>query len=468
MSIRIDGTNTTANPGITGSDTDTGLQFGTNEVKVVTDGTTRATVDSSGRLLSGLTSAPGTVGGFSHVNIGGTSINANGAIGLYRNTASPSSGQGIGAISFANSEGNRGALIQALSGGTWGTNDYPGVLAFSTTADGASSATERVRIDSSGRVGIGTSSPAGKLTVYDGSSPYLYLQNSTSGTSASDGFSLLHSGVNTFFANRDSGYMAFETSGSESMRMTSGGTLIIGSTDSSLSATGSAFTASGSADHTRDGANVVYINRLNSDGNLIQFYGDTNYEGSISISGSTISYNGGHLTRWSQLAGAAERTEILRGSVLSNLDEMCEWAYEAQDAVLYTEEDELPEGVSVGDVKTPAVAAGTEDNEQLNRMKISDVEGDVNVAGVFQAWDDDDDNYTNDFYCAMTGDFIIRIAQGTTVARGDLLMSAGNGTAKPQGDDIIRSKTIAKVTSTTVSTTYSDGSYCVPCVLMAC
>ena len=46
--------------------------------------------------------------------------------------------------------------------------------------------------------------------------------------------------------------------------------------------------------------------------------------------------------------------------------------------------------------------------------------------------------------------------------------SAGDGTTKPQDDDIMRSKTIAKVTSTTVSTTYSDGSYCVPCVLMAC
>ena len=69
---------------------------------------------------------------------------------------------------------------------------------------------------------------------------------------------------------------------------------------------------------------------------------------------------------------------------------------------------------------------------------------------------------------AMTGDMIIRIAQGTTVARGDLLMSAGNGTAKPQGDDIVRAKSIAKVTSTHVTCTYEDGSYCVPCVLMAC
>ena len=91
-----------------------------------------------------------------------------------------------------------------------------------------------------------------------------------------------------------------------------------------------------------------------------------------------------------------------------------------------------------------------------------------NVAGVFQAWDDDDDTYTDDFYCAMTGDFIIRIAEGVSVQRGDLLMSAGDGTAKPQDDDIIRSKTIAKVTSTHVTCTYDDGSYCVPCVLMAC
>jgi hypothetical protein len=126
----------------------------------------------------------------------------------------------------------------------------------------------------------------------------------------------------------------------------------------------------------------------------------------------------------------------LRGTVLSNIDEMCNW--------------------------------GEEDNEQLNRMKVSDVEGDPNVSGVFQAWDDDDDIYTDDFYCAMTGDFIIRIAEGTPVHRGQLLMSAGDGTAKPQGDGFVQDKTIAKVTSNHVTCTYDDGSYCVPCVLMAC
>jgi hypothetical protein len=180
----------------------------------------------------------------------------------------------------------------------------------------------------------------------------------------------------------------------------------------------------------------LQLNRTGNDGELVRFKQDGTTEGNITVSGTTVSYNGAHLARWSQLASGAERTETLRGSVLSNLDEMCEWS--------------------------------EEDNEQLNRMKVSDVEGDPNVSGVFQSWDDDDDTYTNDFYCAMTGDFIIRIAEGVTVERGDLLMSAGDGTAKPQDDDIIRSKTIAKVTSTNVSCTYADGSYCVPCVLMAC
>ena len=226
---------------------------------------------------------------------------------------------------------------------------------------------------------------------------------------------------------------------SERMRIDRDGRLMVGKSSAGVSSRGPEF-RTGSNDYavvcTSEDHIPQVVNRLGDDGQLIQFRHANNTEGDISVSGTTVSYNGGHLSRWSQLAGGAARIEILRGSVLSNLNEMCEW--------------------------------GEENNEQLNRMKVSDVEGDANVSGVFQGWDDDDDTYTNDFYCAMTGDFVIRIAQGTTVARGDLLMSAGDGTAKPQDDDIVRSKTIAKVTSTTVSTTYSDGSYCVPCVLMAC
>jgi hypothetical protein len=49
MTVKIDGTNTEANPAFTGADTDTGLQCGTNELKLVTGGTARATVDSEGK-----------------------------------------------------------------------------------------------------------------------------------------------------------------------------------------------------------------------------------------------------------------------------------------------------------------------------------------------------------------------------------------------------------------------------------
>jgi hypothetical protein len=167
-------------------------------------------------------------------------------------------------------------------------------------------------------------------------------------------------------------------------------------------------------------------------------------EGSIGVSGSTVSYNGGHLSRWSQATDGNRIDGLVKGTVMTNLDQMAVWTHAATD-------DE---------------AEWTEDNEQLNCMAVSSVEGDANVAGVFVNWDDDDD--FDDMNIAMTGDMVIRIASGTTVARGDLLMSAGDGTAKPQGDDIVRSKTIAKVTSTNVSHTYDDGSYLVPCVLMAC
>ena len=52
MAIKINGTNTTAQPSITGTDTDTGLVYGTDEVQVVTGGNTRVTVDSSGNITA--------------------------------------------------------------------------------------------------------------------------------------------------------------------------------------------------------------------------------------------------------------------------------------------------------------------------------------------------------------------------------------------------------------------------------
>jgi hypothetical protein len=67
-------------------------------------------------------------------------------------------GETIGRVIFSGADGSSypvASEITAIVDGTPSTNDMPGRLVFSTTADGASSPTERMRITSAGNVGIG-------------------------------------------------------------------------------------------------------------------------------------------------------------------------------------------------------------------------------------------------------------------------------------------------------------------------
>lgn len=323
----------------------------------------------------------------------------------------------------------------------------------------ASAPADSVSINASGNLGVGTTSPdsighfknaSGNATLKveggttAGNDAYTNIEiGNTTGTSGVF-FSDTTNGVGRITYEHSGDYMRFYVNSAEKARFNDGTGLLIGTTNNSpaesSTATGIRLGYSGGAQFSKSGTEVAIFNRNTNDGVIMEFRQAGTQEGTISVSGTTVSYNGGHLARWSQLADNTRDDSIVKGTVMSNLNQMAEWT---------------TDGV-------------TEDNEQLNCMKVSDTEGDANVAGVFVNWDNDDDIYTNDMNVAMTGDFVIRIAQGTTVARGDLLMSAGDGTAKPQGDDIVRSKTIAKVTSTHVSHTYDDGSYLVPCVLMAC
>ena len=58
MPIKINGTNTAANPSITGSDTDTGIVYGSDQIDFSTGGTSKAAIDASGNLTLGGFSAP--------------------------------------------------------------------------------------------------------------------------------------------------------------------------------------------------------------------------------------------------------------------------------------------------------------------------------------------------------------------------------------------------------------------------
>ena len=120
---------------------------------------TSMVLDSSGRLLVGTSSSLSTGNGqFAKLQIVGNTFNAsNDAIfALVRGEAASSitSGEDIASIGFTDNAGGTFASISCSADANAGTSDYPGRLVFSTTADGASSPTERMRIGQDGSVSI--------------------------------------------------------------------------------------------------------------------------------------------------------------------------------------------------------------------------------------------------------------------------------------------------------------------------
>jgi hypothetical protein len=134
------------------------------------------TLDASGRLLIGGTSAVAN-GSIDISNTGGDLLsltrftNGSGATAMYFNKSRGAtvgtntivqSGDSIGAIYFRGANGtgySEAAYIQAVVDGTPGASaDMPGRLVFATSADGSATPTERLRIDSSGNVLVGTTS----------------------------------------------------------------------------------------------------------------------------------------------------------------------------------------------------------------------------------------------------------------------------------------------------------------------
>jgi hypothetical protein len=135
------------------------ITFGTGTAGSATES---ARIDSSGRLLVGTSSSPSaSQGANSNLVVQGYvgQPTSGGIISLQRGQASASiaSDQLIGRINFNGSDGYPFADITARTDAVAGVGDYPGALVFSTTAAGASSPTERMRITNAGATLIGTS-----------------------------------------------------------------------------------------------------------------------------------------------------------------------------------------------------------------------------------------------------------------------------------------------------------------------
>jgi len=216
-------------------DTNTAIRFpAADTIAFETDGSERARIDGSGRLLMGASTYRPTGDAFSptgmfysegsttnhykvlvgvtnrstdpqgpEIALGRSRGSTNGAVTIVQNNDT------LGEITFAGADGfdlqAKAALIRCEVDGTPGNNDMPGRLVFSTTPDGSSSPTERMRITNEGRQ-INSCTSAGNsgldLTCTAGSFVSSVLVTATSRAAGTACFYLfgIANGVNTLIA----------------------------------------------------------------------------------------------------------------------------------------------------------------------------------------------------------------------------------------------------------------------------
>jgi len=239
---------------------------------------------------------------------------------------------------------------------------------FSPTADTIAfteGGVESMRIDSSGNVGIGTSSPAVPLAVYKASDSAINIQNSTSGVTNVDGLQLLLSGANGYMWNYENGASIFGTNNTERMRIDGSGDLLIGSSTSNT-LDGARLQVFQTGDNcavfrtTSTNYQIVCQSGQGSNtGNQVLFRYGNSVVGNIVSTGSATSYNSGSDYRLKNdiqpLTNALQKVALLKpskwtwkaddtygdGFVAHELAEVCPHAVTGEkDAIqTYTDED---------------------------------------------------------------------------------------------------------------------------------
>jgi hypothetical protein len=227
----------------------------------------RARIDSSGRLLVGTSSARTTlfntaiappiqvegtglgdrflaaISSSSTGSRGGGVVVAHQKSGTLNGNTALAEQDSAGLVSFQGNDATNfieAARIEVFVDGTPGTNDMPGRLVFSTTADGASSPTERLHINSVGQTMVNSAGTA--------AAPVISKVDDT------------NTGI--FFPAADT--IAFAEGGVERARIDSSGRLLVG-TSTALS-TDSIFQVKSS-----NPANVIEISRRANDSSPARF-----------------------------------------------------------------------------------------------------------------------------------------------------------------------------------------------------
>ncbi len=183
-------------------------------------------------------------------------------------------------------------------------NNGASSLVISNENSGATGITEALRIDSSGRVGIGTTSMGSlyaggdDLVVGDGGASN---QGMTIYTGTSQQGILAFADGTSGAAQQYAGYLLYDhstdsfraaTSGQEAMRIDSSRNVGIGRTVyTSVSTDGHWFDADGWVSHSANGTTAMYLNRNTDDGNLVSCYRSGSYVGGISVTTTATAYN---------------------------------------------------------------------------------------------------------------------------------------------------------------------------------
>jgi len=162
---------------------------------------------------------------------------------------------------------------------SYGANAGSGELVFKVGGGGGSTDSEAMRIDSSGNVGIGTSSPNGNgiltlNTPADNSAQIVFAENDT---------------AKWLIGHRHDGdYFRFYdlANSAERMRIDASGNLFVGKASLNIGLTGQELRAGGSSYFTSSSDTTLGLNRLSSDGTVLEIRKDNAIVGSLGSNAS--------------------------------------------------------------------------------------------------------------------------------------------------------------------------------------